>query len=533
MFKNLIKVLFIFLGFVKLSAQEKEISFSIMEAPKSLDPHLIINENDIYVTAQIYEGLVRVNEKNEIEAAIAEKWEVKGNKVKFYIRENAKWSNGLHVLADDFVYAFERALNPETGSSYSYLLHSLHLKNSERFSKGEVEFKEVGIKALSDKELELDLDIKFEDPLKVLAPILSFVTATPISRSFITNIEEYAKDEESILSNGAWMIKYWIMEDKFVLVKNPFYYNKDNIKIDRINIFIVRDETTVVNMYKNGDLNFLLKISPNHFNYFKSIGDLKVLPGDAVVYLEFNTKDSVMSNKNIRKAISFAIGREQLAKNILNNTVEPLNAVVPLGFSGKKGDFRIENKRALFKDDISKAKTFLRKGLEELKLSKLNLTLLCDNDETYQKTAQYIQQQLNKNLNIEISIESINKSLRISRQIQGDYQFAISMWAADYASNPATFIDRFHTTSGSNFTRWSNSKFDELIKNSELATKYQNRISHLIEAEKLISDEEIGEFPTSSLYTRLRIYASKPNIKGIRIYPGSYIPDLRSVDIVR
>ncbi len=531
MFKNLIKILFVFLSCGTLNTQEKEISFSIMEAPKSLDPHLIINENDIYVTAHIYEGLVRVNEKNEIEPAIAERWEVKENKIKFYIRENAKWSNGTHVLADDFVYAFERALIPETGSSYSYLLHSLHLKNSEKFSRGEVEFKEVGIKALSNKELEMELDIKFEEPLKVLAPILSFVTATPISRSFMNNIEEYAKDEETILSNGAWMIKYWIMEDKFVLVKNPFYYNKDSIKVDKINIFIVRDETTVVNMYKSGDLNFLLKISPNHFNYFKSIGDLKILPGDAVVYLEFNTKDSIMSNKNIRKAISLAIGREQLAKNILNNTVEALNAIVPLGFSGKKGDFRVENKKELFKEDLVKAKSYLKKGLEELKLNNLNLTLLCDNDETYQKTAQYIQQQLNKNLGIEINIESINKSLRISRQVQSDYQFAISMWAADYASYPATFIDRFHTTSGSNFTKWSNSKFDDLIKKSEFTPKYQDRIDYLAEAERLLSDEELGEFPAASLYTRLRIYASKPNIKGIRIYPGSYIPDLRSVEV--
>ncbi len=533
--KNILIFLSLFtISFSKLFAKENIIAYSIYEPPKNLDPALINSEVEANVAVNLYDRLIKLNEKNEIEPALAHKWETDGKKIVFHIRDDAKWSNGEDLTAYDFFYAFKRVLTPETGASYAYLLHSMNIKNSKEFTNGKVTFDKVGVKALSNKKFELELNVELKDPIRVIAPLLAYVTCSPMNEKFIKKVKDYAKDEKSLLSSGPWMMQKWYFDDKFVLVKNPYYYNKDKITIEKIKIYIIKDSTTAVNMYRAGELDILLNLEkePDHLLYFINTPDYNTNVTNSATYIEFNLRDKILANKNIRKAISFAINREKLCKNILRGAALPATSCIPYGFSGKKGDFRKENKEHLFTDsNLEKARKLLEIGKQELGIRELRLKLLTGNLAVNQKYAQYIQQELLTKLNITIDIEVTTLGIRIDKQKLGDYHLMLGGWRADYPGYPTSFLDRLSSSSTIDFIKWNNKKFDALIKKAENAYSHEEKVQALFEAEKLVCDEEIGEFPMVPILFPLGIHASKPNIKNVKIYTGSYSPDFRSTYI--
>lgn len=506
----------------------QEISFRI-DGIKTLDSALITAANDIFITSSIYEGLVRVDEFGKVLPATSDKWESKGNKIIFHIRKDAKWSNGDKVTAYDFEFAFKRVLSPDTAAEYSFALHDTNIVNARNFTEGKVvDFSKVGVKALNDSELELTLLISYDKPVDMIAPLLSFVTASPVKESFYeSHADLFGLDESSILCNGPWMVESWLNDNKIVLKKNPYYYNPSVAKLDKITAFVVRDENTALNMYRMGTLDMLPTVSSDLVNVFRSMGEYVEYQGGKSTSLHFNCKNKFLSNEKIRKAISIAIDRDMLCSKILKNTAKPAYGIVPEGFSGESNDFRKEQGSLFTDGNISEAHRLVEEAKTELKVKNISLSMIIANFDDFLRVAQFLQSQLSK-IGIDISIISMSKNMRIAREISRNYDISISSWSADHGGIPITFFNRYPSFSSMSRIEWINDEFDNLIKSFFNSENMLERTIFLKKAERVLVDGKDGHFPIAPIYFAISGFAIKKNIKGVKMYIGFQLPDFRN-----
>lgn len=506
----------------------QEISFRI-DGIKTLDSALITAANDVFITSSIYEGLIRVDEFGRVLPATSDRWESKGNKIVFHIREDAKWSNGDKVTAHDFEFAFKRVLSPDTAAEYSFSIHDTNIVNGRNYTEGKVtDFSKVGVKALNDSELELTLSISYDKPVDMIAPLLSFITASPINESFYESHKDlYGLDESSILCNGPWMVESWLPDNKIVLKKNPKYYDPSVAKLDKITAFVVRDESTALNMYRMGTLDMLPTVSSDLVNVFRSMGEYVEYEGGKSTSLHFNCKNKFLSNPKIRKAISIAIDRDMLCSKILKGTAKSAYGIVPEGFAGERNDFRKEQ-GALFTDgNISEAYKLVEEAKKEFNIKNVSLSMIIANFDDYLRVAQFLQSQLSK-IGIEISIISMSKNMRIAREISRNYDISISSWSADHGGIPITFFNRYPSFSSMSRIEWVNDKFDNLIRSFYNSENMLDRTNYLKRAERVLVDERDGDFPITPIYFAISGFAVKKNIKGVKMYIGFQSPDFRN-----
>lgn len=346
----------------------KDINLNLSSEPPQLDPQLSQDATSFQIQNAVFEGLIRMDKDNKPTPGMAKDWKVSddGMKWTFNIRDDAKWSNGDPVTAHDFEYAWKRALDPETASPYSYILYPI--KNAESYNtNGGATADEVGVKAVDDKTLEVELEL----PTPYFDTLTAFNTYMPCNEKFFKKQGgKYAAEAKNLIYNGPWVIDEWNHESKIVLKKNPNYWNKDAINIDTVNYVMIKDSNTSLNMFKTGELD-ITGVRGDQRESVKSEGhEIYNFSDGSSWYLQFNTNNEVLKNAKIRKALTYALERENYVKNILRNDSKVALGYVPPVMPGKSGFFRDEV-GDLFQDaQIEEAKKLLIEGIKELGLDK-------------------------------------------------------------------------------------------------------------------------------------------------------------------
>lgn len=493
--------------------KEKELVFAIGAEVPNLDAQKATDTYAIMVGNAIFEGLVRVYD-GKVYPGMAEKWEVSEDKTTytFHLRD-AKWSDGSPVTAYDFEYAIKRLLDPNTASEYAF--QGYYIVNGEEYNTKKItDPNQVGVKALDEKTLQIKLKV----PVKYFESLLSFISFYPVKKDFVEKMgEKYAADADKMLYNGPFILKDWKHEQELILEKNPNYWNKDAIKLDRVRILVVTEPNTAYQMYENGELDFV-GIPPDFVEQLKNEGKALFYYDGAEFYFQFNVKrpgKPWLANENFIRAFGFAIDREDFIKATMKGVSDPATRYVLPLLSGVEKKFVEEYPYEFYpkKADPAKAKEYLDKALKELKISdpsKIKIEFLTDDSSRAKLMAETVQDMIKKNLGIEITIKQVPFKQRLELMNKSDYDIVFASWGPDY-DDPMTYIDLWVTGGGHNNTGWSNKQYDELVKFAKTTTDFKKRADAMFEAEKLLLEKG----PIVPVYFRQRAWTKRDYVTGL------------------
>lgn len=490
---------------------KQEFRVNIKTEPFSLHPGLANDNTSGTVLRNTFEGLTRIGMDGKPELAMAEDYKVSedGTVYTFKLRD-AKWSNGDPVTAHDFEYAWKWALDPKNESQYAYQLY--YLKNGEAANTGKAPLDSVGVKAQDDKTLVVTL----EQPTPYFLELTAFYTYLPINSKIAQkNPDWYKNAGEDYVSNGPFKMVTWEHRNKIELVKNDQYWDKDNVKLEKITMHMIEDVNTELSMFKKGELDWagapFSALPTDSIEQLEKEGILNIKPIAGVYWYKFNTEVKPLNNVKIRKALAYAIDREAIVKNITKAGQIPAMAAVPPSMFP-------ENEKGYFKDnDVETAKKLLEEGLKELgykDVSELPVIKIAYNtDEAHQKIAQAIQDMWKKNLGIKTELENEEWAVYIEKLHRGDYMVGRMGWLGDF-NDPINFLKLFRDKNGgNNYTRWENPQFKQLLIQSQKERDPEKRLELLKQAEKIFMDE----MPVAPIYFYTNAWVQKDNLKDVAI----------------
>jgi oligopeptide transport system substrate-binding protein len=506
----------------------QEFSMLDSSAIPTMDTVLAEGSTSFTYIGNVGEGLYRLDQEgNPVPALVDGEPEINDDKTvfKFKLRDS-KWSNGEPVTAHDFVYAWQRAIDPETASPYGPYMMGGKILNAAKITEagaaGEAyDLNELGVKAIDDKTLEVTL----EKPVVYWEDLFAFPTFYPQNQKFVEEKgEAFASSADNLLYNGPFKMTQWEGTDaeEWVLEKNENYWDADSVKIEKITVNVVKDSNAAVNAFEAGETDMTGLLSSDLVPQYE--GDDRMLSwvDSAVFYLKLNQKNEALANTNIRKAIAMAFNKEDLTNGILNNGSVPANYLVPKEFVNLDGvDFR-EGNGDMLEYNVEEAKKHWEAGLKELGKTELTIRYLGGDTEASKKIDSYMKNQLETNLEgLTIELESVPFAVRLERDNSMDYDIQMAGWGPDYG-NAISFIDLWVTNGGSNRMGYSNPKYDELVKKAqgELATQPKENFEAMQEAERILLEEDAGIAP---VYQRGANILINENLKGLVKYP--YGPD--------
>ncbi|MCG1029692.1 peptide ABC transporter substrate-binding protein [Virgibacillus halodenitrificans] len=481
----------------------------------TMDASMATDEYAFQFLSSTTDGLYRLGENGEIKEGIATNHEVSEDALTwtFNLREGAVWSNGDPVTANDFVYAWQRAVNPDTGSEYGPYMMSGVIKNASAISSGDKKVDDLGVKALDDYTLEVTL----EKPTPYFESLTTFGTFLPLNQKFVEEQgKDYATSTDTLLSNGPFILKDWeSTANKWKLVKNPDYWDADTVQLDEITYDVVKNPQTLVDLYEKGEID-RADLSSDLVDLYSTRDDFNTITESSMTFIKFNqTKSEALKNENIRKALSRAVDKQALVDEILNNGSLVSNGAVPQDFAAHPEtgeDFRdINGDMVTFSKD--EAKKYWEKGLEEIGQDKVELEFLSGDSETSKVMNEYIANQLQTNLpGLTVTLKQVPFEQRLDLTTNMDYDIAISAWGADYL-DPYGWLNLWLTDGGNNETGYSSEEYDKLVQSTvgDLAQKPVERFEASLEAEKVLFDDAV----IAPLFQKARAQLISPELTGV------------------
>ena len=481
--------------------------------PTSLNTLLATYAYDFTPINAMIECLYRDDENDVPQPAGAETVDISDDKLvyTFHLREDATWSNGDPVVATDYEFAWQQALNPEVASDYAYMLYFIH--NAEPYFNGEVEWSEVGVKVIDDYTLEVTLD----NPLPYATDLFAFPTLAPINQKFYEEVgaDKYATDAEYFCCNGMYELTEWSHNSEIVFEKREEYWNADAVGPDTIVYKIITDSQAGLNSYLSREIDYTDLDSGEVVQQAEAAGfEVGVKPARSSYYLIVNTEDEFMSNQNLRLALAYAIDKQALIDTVYQNDNQPMTSFTPPAIMGAAGADGPTFQEALLEErgemypasgDLEKAQEYLQAALEELgcTVDELNLSIDCADDSLRRNCATFLQEQWRQNLGIEnIAVNSMQtKQVSANRQ-SGDYCMSLGGWSPDY-NDAINFLDLWVTDGGNNDSFWSNEEYDNLIAQATAEADEEVRQQYLFDAEEILA----AEMPVIPLYWQCQNYS--------------------------
>ena len=476
---------------------------------RTMDTARATDTDSSQVMRNVFEGLYNLGEGNKPVPGVAKSHEVSPDKTKytFHLR-NAKWSNGTPVTANDFIFAWQRAVDPATASEYAFLFFDI--KNAKKINSKELPADQLGVKAINGHTFEVEL----ERPVPYFISLTAFPTFLPINEEFFKSQgNKYALEDNKLIYNGAFTLSDWKHEQSFKFKKNTNYWDKNNVKLEEINFNIVKDHSTAVNLYESKQID-RLTLTSDLVDKYRKDSNFKERPDVGVQFVRMNQKNKTLQNINVRQAIDKSIDKKAFVNILLNDGSLPAYSLVPKNFAkGPNGkDFREENGN-LTKENTKDAQKSWKQAKQELGSDKISIELLTSDNDLSKKTGEYLKEQLEKNLEgLTVSIKPQPRKQQVTLLLQGNYDIAIDGWSPDFA-DPITFLELFTTDNPYNLDHYSNKEFDDLIQKvkTDLAGDEKARWEALKQAEKILFKDAV----VSPLYQNGTTYLERSYVKGV------------------
>ena len=501
------------------AAAEQIFNVVVQQEMPSADLSLATDTISFSALNNVYEGLYRLDADSKPEpAGAAELAEVSedGLTYKLKLREDAKWSNGEPVTAADYVFGWQRTVSAETGSEYAYLFAPV--TNAEAITAGEKDASELGIKAVSDYELEITLTT----PTPYFQYLLAFPSFFPQSQAVVEdNGDQYASTSDNAVYNGPFVLAGFDgpgTDTEWSYEKNDQYWDKETVKLDTINVSVVKESSTSLNLFQDGQADDVIltgELAQQMANDEAFVSE----PLARTSYIELNQReeDSPFRNEDLRKAISYAIDRDALVTSILGDGSLASTGLIPKGMTFNPTDNTdfVDEAESVIEYDQEKAKEHWEKAKEALGIDSLSFEILASDTDSTKKAIEYIQSAIQDTLDgVKVSLSPVPFSVRLDRSNSGDFDVVMGGWGADYA-DASSFTDLFVTDNSYNRGRWTSEAYDAAVKSSATtnAGNPDARWQDLLDAEKIIMDQQ-GVIP---VYQNVEAHLRAPKVKGGRI----------------
>ncbi len=512
-------------------ATEQKINVSLPVELTTLDTTQTTDKITFTVVQHLFEGLYRLDKDSKPVPGLAESVDISKDNLTytFKLKSNAKWSNGETITADDFVYAWKKLVNPASGAPNAYLLDNV--KNSKEIRLGNKDVDELGVSAVSKNEFKVELS----QAQPSFLTLISIGWLAPQNQAYVEEQgDKYGQDSEHLLYSGPFTLSNWKQgEDTWTLKKNKEYYDAKKVKLTEVNGSTVKEENTGINLFSTDKLD-LQKISGQFVAQYADDENLISYSDIANYFLDFNKKAGTpLANVHLRKAIAYAINKEALANNVLNDGSKSLNGLIPKNLytnTETDQDFR-EYSGDYLKYNQKKAKEEWQKAQKELG-SSLELTLLAADDDNGKKVSEYVQSQIEDTLDgVKISIQNQPKNNVNQSRKDKDYEISLSGWIAGDNDLSMYFI-LYESGSAYNYGGYSNKEYDQLTEAAKTvdASDVAKQFEDYKQAEKILIEEDAAQVP---LYQSASNYLINHKIKGIEYHLyGDYF-NLRSAYLTK
>lgn len=484
----------------------------------SMDPSKVSDQLGIQWVSEVMEGLYRLDQDGKPVPGMADgepEISEDGLTYTFKIKDNAEWSNGDPVTAEDFVYSWQRAVDPATASEYGPYMMGGVVKNATQIASGEMDVADLGVTAEDDKTLVVEL----EKEVPYFQSMTTFATFFPLNQKFVEEQgDQFGLEPENILSNGPFEMTEWNHSQSMKFVKNETYWDAETVQLEELNLTVVKDTSTGVNLYETGELD-RAGLSADFVDQYINDANFITEPEPTVFYLKLNQKrggeeDTPLANENVRKAIAQAINKEDYVNVILNNGSTVIDGLMPADFvSGPDNqDFR-ETNGSLLPYDLEAAQAAWETAKEELGTDEITIEMLGDDGDTAAQTSAYFKDQLEKNLpGLTVENKSVPFKQRLELDTAQEYDIQVAGWGPDYV-DPNTFMNLWVTDGSNNGMSYSNEEYDALIEsaNGANAGDPEARWNDFLEAEKILMEDAA----IAPLYQRSRSALQSPKVQNV------------------
>ncbi|MEX2367057.1 MAG: peptide ABC transporter substrate-binding protein [Pseudohongiellaceae bacterium] len=478
--------------------------------PQGLDPHIVTGVPEHHIIQALFEGLVTKNPYTlEIEPGVAESWEISDDQLTytFHLRDDARWSNGDPVSAEDFRWSWQRVLTPELGSQYNYMLFPV--ENAEAFAVGAVDdFNEVGVKVLDEHTLRVTL----RAPAAYFLQLLDHYSTFPVHRATIEafgsptdRLTRWAR-EGNIVANGPFNLTEWQINSHIRVEKSDTYWGADQVELNGIVYYPTENLVTEERMFRDGQLHYTNDVPLEKISvYLNEEPELiTIAPYLGTYYYMINTDREPFDDVRVRRALAMTVNRDLLVETVMQGIVEPSYAIVPPGTLGyqppKTFDYDPQRARQLLADaGFPDGRDFPP------------FEILYNTSESHQKIAVAIQQMWQKELGISVTLTNQEWQVYLDAQNNMDYDVSRRGWIGDYV-DPHSFLDMFITGGGNNKTGFASTRYDEIVLH-EAPRKLDTdeRFELYYQAENMLMEA----MPIIPIYTYQTKHLVHPSVQGM------------------
>ncbi|MGA2222109.1 MAG: peptide ABC transporter substrate-binding protein [Verrucomicrobiia bacterium] len=477
--------------------------------PQELDPYVVTGVSEQRILMTLLEGLLTQDPVDlHPVPGVAERWDISpdGRIYTFYLRKDARWSNGDPVTARDFWESYKRILTPSLAAEYSYMLFPV--KNAEAYNQGRItDFNQVGFKVLDDYTFQITL----ESPTPYLLSVINYHSSwMPVHLPTLRKYgDPYLRGGKwtrpgRFVGNGPFVLAKWRVNDVIVVKKSPTYWDRDRVRLNEIHFMPIESDETEERAFRAGQLHItefmpLTKIDFYRKNY-PSL--LHIDPYLGTYFYRINVTKPPLDDKRVRRALALTIDRESLVADVLRGGQLPAFCLTPAGTA-------VYTCRTQLHEDVAEAKRLLAEAGYPDGKNFPTVELLYNTLEAHRIIAEAIQQMWKKNLGIDMRLVNQEWKVYLDSQRTLNYQICRASWIGDYV-DPNTFLDLWVTGGGNNETGWSNPEYDRLIAEAARTTDPQQRLEVFQKAEAILLDE----LPMIPIYFYTHVHARRPEVKG-------------------
>ncbi|WP_261895281.1 ABC transporter substrate-binding protein [Vibrio cyclitrophicus] len=480
----------------------------------TLDPHKSQGVPESHVIRDLLEGLVNQDGDGNTIPGVAESWETTDNKTfTFHLRKDAKWSNGDPVTANDFVYSFQRAVDPLTASPYAWYMEYTKMANAKDIVAGKKDKSELGVKALDDYTLEVTLDTAV--PYFVM--MMGHTTVKPVHKATVEKFGDQWTKPENFVGNGAFVPNQWVVNERLELVRNENYWDNEHTVLNKVTFLPIENQVAEMNRFLSGELDFTCEVPNEHFRRLQKEypEDVNIKGNLCTYYYQFNAQKAPFDDVRVRKAMSYAMDRDIVTKAILGQGQKPAYFLTPeitAGFDPVTPEYGQLSQ----KERIAEAKRLLEEA-GYTKSNPLEFNLLYNTSENHKKLAVAIASMWKKELGINAKLENQEWKSYLDSKDTGNFDVARAGWCGDYneASSFLTLMVSQNTTAGQHY---KSADYDKIIDKALSSTSEEERTKLYIEAEKLLAKD----MPIAPVYQYVTTRLVSPQLGG---YPEGNAED--------
>ncbi len=490
-------------------ASQQTIVRHIKDEPASLDPMKAVGLPEIQVMRDLFEGLTSQDAKGQIVPGVAESWSSNDNKIwLFTLRKDARWSDGSPVTAQDFVYSWQRLVDPKNSSPFAWFAALSGIENAEAITKGSMSPEKLGVTATDATHLKVTLS----RPVPWLPAMMANAALFPVPQKVIQAEGDAWTAPGKLVGNGAYQLQTRVVNEKIVLVRNKHYWDDKHSVLTQVTFLPINEESSATKRYRAGDIDITESFPKNMFALLK-----KSLPGEVYTpdqlgtyYYAFNTQKGPTADARVRKALSWSIDRRIIAEKVLGTGEKPAWHFTPdvtAGFTSQQSYLQQHSQQEL----NAQAKALLAAaGYGPAK--PLHLTLLYNTSESHQKIAIAVASMWKKTLGAEVTLQNQEWKTYIDSRNSGNFDVIRASWVGDY-NEPSTFLSLLTASHSGNIARFNSAEYDALLAKASTETSVQARNADYNKAEQIIADQA----PIAPLYQYTNGRLIKPWVKGYPI----------------